>query len=366
MINDIFYMKKAIKLAKNGFFTTPPNPNVGCIIINQKKIIGFGWHQKTGEHHAEIFALNMAKNETCGSTMYVTLEPCSHQGLTPPCCKKIVESGIKKVIIATLDPNPKVSGNGVKYLKNHGVLVKNGILEKEAIDINIGFFKRMKTGKPWIQLKLGMSIDGRTALNNGESKWITCKKSREDVYNFRAQSQVILTTSKTILLDNPLFNVNQKNKNKKTKKPILVIIDNKNKIKPNHYSIINNKKKIWIIRLKKDKEKWPKHVKQIIFEKFKKKINIKKLLEYFGKKNINVVWIESGPCLAGYFLEKKLIDELILYTSPKILGQTAKPLFELNNPIKNVNKEQDFIFHKIELIASDLKIILRKKNVSID
>ncbi|CAL4043517.1 Riboflavin biosynthesis protein RibD [Buchnera aphidicola (Tetraneura ulmi)] len=363
-MNDIFYMKKAIKLAKNGFFTTPPNPNVGCIIINQKKIIiGFGWHQKTGEHHAEIFALNMARNETNGSTMYVTLEPCSHYGLTPPCCKKIVKSGIKKVIIATLDPNPKVSGKGVEYLKNHGVVVKIGVLEKEAININIGFFKRMKTGIPWIQLKLGMSIDGRIALENGKSKWITCKKSREDVYNFRAQSQIILTSSKTILSDNPLFNVQHKNKNKKIKKPILVIIDNKNKIKPNHHSILKNKKKIWIIRLKKDEEKWPKHVKQIIFEKSKKKINIKKLLQYFGKKKINIVWIESGPRLAGYFLEKKLIDELILYTSPKILGQTAKPLFELKNPIKDVNKKQKLIFYSIKLISSDLKITLRKNKI---
>ncbi|CAL4324558.1 Riboflavin biosynthesis protein RibD [Buchnera aphidicola (Eriosoma grossulariae)] len=363
-MNDIFYMKEALKLAEKGKLTTAPNPNVGCIIVKNKKIIGMGWHKKPGDLHAEIIAINMAKENTFGSTAYVTLEPCNHYGKTPPCCQKLLTSGIQRIVIATIDPNPKVSGKGIDFLKKNGIIINYGIMEKEAKEINKNFFKRMKTGLPWTQLKLGVSLDGRIALNNGESKWITSHTSRKDVHKFRSQNQVILSSSKTIINDNPLLNVRYKNINENKEmeiinQPIRIIIDSKNKIQPNHPTIKMSKNKIWLIRIKKDNQQWPNHVKQIISCQIKKKIDLLKLLLLIGKNEINSVWIEAGSSLSGSLIEKNLIDELILYMSPKLLGQTAKPMFIFKKFLK-INQTTQFLFHKIDQFNTDIRIILRK------
>lgn len=362
-MQDIFYMKKAIQLAKLGEFTTAPNPNVGCIIVKNNIIIGEGWHKKKGEAHAEIHALSMAKNNTKGATAYVTLEPCSHFGLTSPCCRALIKAEIFRVVIAIIDPNPKVSGKGILCLKKAGISVKIGIMSKEAKDLNQGFFKRMQTGLPWIQLKLGISIDGRSALKNGISKWITSSESRKDVQYFRKKSGVILSSSQTILIDNPLLNIRYNDdktiilkSNKKNEQPIRVIIDSKNKVQPSH-KCIKSIGKIWLARLKKDKKVWPKNVKQIIIPAYKNKINLINLFTFLGNHEINNIWIEAGASLSGSLIQLKMIDELILYIAPKLLGHHAKPLCILENYL-NFKTIPTFTFKDITKIGTDVRLIL--------
>ncbi|WP_343152551.1 bifunctional diaminohydroxyphosphoribosylaminopyrimidine deaminase/5-amino-6-(5-phosphoribosylamino)uracil reductase RibD [Buchnera aphidicola] len=368
-MKDIFYMKKAINLAKLGMFTTFPNPNVGCIIVKKSKIVGKGWHKKSGEEHAEIYALKQAKKKAKGATAYITLEPCCHYGKTPPCCKALFYAGISKVVIASKDPNPKVNGLGLLWLKKRGILIKEGVLKDEAKYINQGFFKRMKTGIPWIQLKLAMSIDGRSSLQNGKSKWITSKKSRIDVQYFRAKSNAILSTSKTILNDNPSLNIRYHEFNdKKLKKydinkknqPIRIIIDSKNRLTPSN-KFIYTKGNIILVRLKYDNLTWPKNVKQLLVPSYKKKIDLHHLFKILGKSNINTIWIESGPSLSGALLKYKLIDELIIYIAPKLFGHHSNPLclLDMYSEISEVPK---LSFSSIQKIDSDIRIILKPNN----
>ncbi|CAL4324164.1 bifunctional diaminohydroxyphosphoribosylaminopyrimidine deaminase/5-amino-6-(5-phosphoribosylamino)uracil reductase RibD [Buchnera aphidicola] len=365
-MKDIFYMKKAINLAKLGKFTTCPNPNVGCVIVKKSKIVGEGWHKKSGEEHAEIHALKIAKEKSKGATAYITLEPCCHYGKTPPCCEALFFAGISRVVIAMKDPNPKVNGIGIFWLKKKGIIVKEGILKNEAEYINQGFLKRMRTGIPWIQLKLAMSIDGRTSLQNGKSKWITSKKSRINVQYFRAKSDAILSTSKTIFYDNPSLNVRyhefnseklkKYNINQK-KQPIRVIIDSQNRLTPSN-KFIHTKGNIILARLKYDNFIWPKNVKQILIPSYEKKIDLNYLFTKLGKLKINNLWIEAGPSLSGALLKKKLIDELIIYIAPRLFGQYSNSLCLLDNYSK-ISKTPKLFFSNIRKIDSDIRIILK-------
>ncbi|MGL6296422.1 MAG: bifunctional diaminohydroxyphosphoribosylaminopyrimidine deaminase/5-amino-6-(5-phosphoribosylamino)uracil reductase RibD, partial [Plesiomonas sp.] len=204
---DLHYMARAIELAKKGRFTTAPNPNVGCVIVNDGQIVGEGYHYRAGEGHAEVHALRMAKERARGATAYVTLEPCSHYGRTPPCADALIQSGVRRVVAAMQDPNPEVAGRGLYKLQQAGIEVEHGVLMAEAEALNKGFLKRMRTGFPYIQVKMAASLDGRTAMASGESQWITGLEARRDVQNFRAQAGAILTGSGTVLADNPSLNV---------------------------------------------------------------------------------------------------------------------------------------------------------------
>ncbi|CAL4323103.1 Riboflavin biosynthesis protein RibD [Buchnera aphidicola (Chaitophorus sp. 3695)] len=369
-MNHKKYMKYAIKLAKKGTFTTSSNPIVGCVIVKNNIIVGKGWHKKRGSEHAEIIALNMAKNLSYGAIMYVTLEPCSHYGLTSPCYKKIISSGIREIFISIKDPNPKVNGTSIQKLKKSGIKVHVGLLKKKNKFLNREFFKWIKTKNPWINLKIAMSFDGKIATKSGESKWITSKKSRQEVHKLRAKNAAILTTSNTVLHDNPLLNVRLKEMNcldkkyfykKKFIQPIRIIIDSKNRIQKNH-KIIQIKSKIFLIRLKKDKKNWPNHVKQIIIPEYKKKINLILLFKFLGTLNIKNILVESGSIFSSSLLSLNIIDELIIYCAPIILGNKSKPIFLLNH-IKKISQSKKIIFRKISKIGKDLciKINFKKK-----
>ncbi|BBI01352.1 riboflavin biosynthesis protein [Buchnera aphidicola (Nipponaphis monzeni)] len=361
-------MKKAIELAKKGEFTTAPNPNVGCIIVNNNEIVGQGWHCQTGKEHAEIIALNMAGSKAIGSTMYVTLEPCSNFGHTPPCFNIIKKSGITKIVIATQDPNPLNSGKSISFLANSNIQVKINILANESKKINKGFFKRMETGLPFVQLKLGASIDGRTATVHGHSKWITSIQSRKDVQYYRAKSSAILSSSNTILNDNPYLTVRleeidktvmlQKEIKNTFKQPIRIIIDSQNKIK-NNYNCINQQGNVFLIRTKKDCHKWPANVQQIIVKATNKKIDLKNLFLLLGTYQINNIWVEAGPTLSGLLIEKKIIDELIIYISPKILGHTSKPLFIIEKTLKLPPNFIKLSFTDVRKIGPDIRITIK-------
>lgn len=369
---DEIYLSKAFKLARKGRFTTTPNPNVGCIIVKNNHIIGEGYHVRAGEDHAEINALRVAGCKSKDATVYVTLEPCSHYGRTPPCTEALIASGIKRIVIAMLDPNPCVAGKGVCILRNAGITVRHSIMLSEAESINKGFLKRIRTGLPWVQLKLASSLDGRSAMFSGESKWITSIQSRQDVQCFRAASDVILSTASTILADNPGLNVRWSclpdeikriytDNQIEIRQPLIVIIDSYNRILPVH-RVIQNSGKVFLVRIKKDNLNWPKSVKQLIIpiiDQFNNnKIDLLKLIKNLAYFEINSIWVEAGPTFSGILIDSGLIDELILYQSTKFLGSDAKPLCVLPN-IRKLKDAKFFTLFDVRRVGPDIRLILQ-------
>ena len=332
-------MALALKLSKLGQAGVGANPMVGCVISSDDKIIAKDYHHQYGQEHAEINALNQIGHKAENCKLYVTLEPCSHHGKTPPCINAIIKSGIKKVYVATLDPNPLVSGSGVKLMKENGIDVEIGLLENNAIEVNRGFFKRMKTGLPFITSKIAMSLDGRVAMRSGESKWITSEASRADVQILRSQNQAILTGSGTILNDNPMLTVRNK---KLQSKPLRVIIDSGNSITDKSLNIFSSDSETLILNPTNSK----------ILKNGK--IDLKSVLIKLGEMGINNVLLESGSGLNGAMMESSLIDEFIIYTAPVILGSDAQAMMEL--PFKKMSEKISLNILELTQVANDLKI----------
>lgn len=364
---DHFYMQQAIDLAKLGRFTTTPNPNVGCVIVKDDQIIGKGYHQKAGEPHAEVHALKMAGDEAIGATAYVTLEPCSHFGRTPPCADALIKAGIIRVVIAMQDPNPNVAGNGIKRLKEAGIDVTIGVLTEQAEAINKGFLKLMRTGLPYIQLKLAASLDGKIAMASGESKWITSNKAREDVQQFRAQASCILSTRATVQADNASLTVRYNELPDEIKKiylpekirqPIRVIIDSQAQLTGTE-NIFNQPGETWVVR-KKDSLIAKQNTKLIIESSSCKQIDLSKLFALLAEKQINSVWVEAGAHLAGALIEQDLVDELIIYYAPKLLGHNALDMCILPN-LQKLSLAPQFQFESIAMVGDDLRLILKRK-----
>ena len=332
-------MALALKLSKLGQGGVGANPMVGCVISSDNKIIAKDYHHQYGQEHAEINALNQIRHKAENCKLYVTLEPCSHHGKTPPCINAIIKAGIKKVYVATLDPNPLVSGSGVKLMKENGIDVEIGLLENNAIEVNRGFFKRMKTGLPFITSKIAMSLDGRVAMRSGESKWITSEASRADVQILRSQNQAILTGSGTILNDNPMLTVRNK---KLQSKPLRVIIDSSNSITDKSLNIFSSDSETLILNPTNSK----------ILKNGK--IDLKSALIKLGEMGINNVLLESGSGLNGAMMESSLIDEFIIYTAPVILGSDAQAMMEL--PFKKMSEKISLNILELTQVANDLKI----------
>ena len=332
-------MALALKLSKLGQAGVGANPMVGCVISSDDKIIAKDYHHQYGQEHAEINALNQIGHKAENCKLYVTLEPCSHHGKTPPCINAIIKAGIKKVYVATLDPNPLVSGSGVKLMKENGIDIEIGLLENNAIEVNRGFFKRMKTGLPFITSKIAMSLDGRVAMRSGESKWITSEASRADVQILRSQNQAILTGSGTILNDNPMLTVRNK---KLQSKPLRVIIDSSNSITDKSLNIFSSDAETLILNPTNSK----------ILKNGK--IDLKSALIKLGEMGINNVLLESGSGLNGAMMESSLIDEFIIYTAPVILGSDAQAMMEL--PFKKMSEKISLNILELTQVANDLKI----------
>ncbi|URJ27960.1 bifunctional diaminohydroxyphosphoribosylaminopyrimidine deaminase/5-amino-6-(5-phosphoribosylamino)uracil reductase RibD [Candidatus Blochmannia vicinus (nom. nud.)] len=375
MLHDKKYLKRALQLAWKGRFTTMPNPNVGCVIVHNNKIVGEGYHIRTGEAHAEIHALRVAGNLSKGATAYITLEPCSHYGRTPPCTSALINAGIKRVVVAMLDPHFYARGRGLHLLKQAGIEVRhNSLMLSEAESINRGFIKRIRTGLPWVKLKLAASLDGRTAMSSGESKWITSVQARQDVQHFRAESDVILSTANTVLADNPKLNVRWScfsdeikyiYANNKIRQPLRVIIDSTNRVLPTH-RVIRYEGKILLVRLKKDHRNWPPTVEQLLLPSINycghRRVNLRELMQYLAYREINNVWVEAGATFSGILLDIGLVDELILYQAIKFLGSDARPLCLLPN-IKCLNDIKSFDLIDIKNIGPDIRLRLIPKNI---
>lgn len=325
-------MSRALYMAKYGRYTSDPNPRVGCVIVKDDHIIAEGWHAVSGEAHAEVNALQQC-GDASATTVYVTLEPCSHHGRTPPCVDALIKANVKQVIIAMSDPNPLVSGTGIKKLEEAGIVIKQGLLEAEAMKLNSGFIKRMTKGLPYVRCKMAMSLDGRTALENGDSQWISSAQSRKDVHRLRAASSAILSTVDTVEKDNASLNARDIDFN--IKQPLRVIIDRQLKIstqvklfqlaEPDAgkiiiYTEIENNKRI---------KELNKTGAEVIYLP-KSELWLKDVLSHMAKEfEINEVMVEAGSTFVGSLLESELVDELLIYMASMLLGDTAQPLIKL-------------------------------------
>ncbi len=360
-INDIQWMQQAINLAKRGRFTTTPNPNVGCVIVKDGQLIGQGYHQKAGQGHAEVNALASAVGSVKGATAYVTLEPCSHTGRTPPCAQGLIDAGIARVVIAMTDPNPKVAGRGIAMLKKAGIAITSDILQTQARALNPGFLQRMEHQRPFVTVKLGMTLDGCTALQDGSSKWITSSESRIDVQQFRAQSCAILTGSATVLADDPSLNlrwnelglVREVIEQSALRQPIRIVIDSNNKIQPQH-KMIGINSPIILVRRQADDNQWPVNVEQLIMPG-QGQIDLGQLMTLLAKREINSIWVEAGATLCGALLSANLVDKLVVYQAAKLMGSGNKGLFNLPS-IDHMDKLIDLRIDDVRMIAKDIRI----------
>ena len=339
-------MSEALLLAKKRHGRVRPNPSVGAIVVKDEKIVGKGFHEISGKDHAEVIALKDAGSLAKDADLYVTLEPCNHQGKTAPCTNAIISAGISNVYIAMKDPNPLVNGLGIEYLKSNGINVTSGIMEEEAKKLNLGFLNRMIKSKPYIRSKIAMSLDGKTSLFNGQSQWITSEASRIDVQKWRLKSCAILTGKGTINSDNPSLSVRDIAANEQ---PLRIILDSHLRVEveskilqqSNVIVIYGTDKNSNLTSLKKTKAEF---IKMPLLEN---KINLSELMTYLTKLEINELWVEAGPDLNGELLKFGFLDELITYTAPYIMGGNANSMF--NAPILDDMKD------KIKLCVLDCR-----------
>ncbi|MCF2898994.1 MULTISPECIES: bifunctional diaminohydroxyphosphoribosylaminopyrimidine deaminase/5-amino-6-(5-phosphoribosylamino)uracil reductase RibD [unclassified Pseudoalteromonas] len=362
---DTAYMARAIELAKQGRFTTTPNPNVGCVLVKDGEIVGEGFHQLAGQGHAEVNALAVAGDNAKGATAYVTLEPCSHYGRTPPCAEGLKAAGVSKVIAAMVDPNPAVSGRGLQILADAGIAVASGLLEQQARDLNKGFLKRMETGLPYVICKMACSLDGKTALNNGQSKWITGPKARQDVQAFRAQSCVVLTGADTVMTDNAKLNVRidelpfDMPTSLPLRQPTRVIIDSQNRLTP-ELALFSIESPVIIFTTSLDKQyQWPHFVKHEVVPAVNNKVDLSAVLKRLAELQFNHIWLEAGATLAGAFAEQDLIDEYIVYIAPKLIGDMGKSLLNFAE-VTMMSDITELTFTDTVMIGDDIRLTATK------
>ena len=366
---DVAFMQLALDLAKQGEFTTTPNPSVGCVLVKDGKVVGKGFHAKAGEPHAEVMALREAGENARGATAYVTLEPCSHFGRTPPCAKGLVEAGVSKVITAMCDPNPQVAGKGLQILTDAGIESAVGLLEENAEQLNKGFLKRMRTGKPFVQLKLAMSIDGKTAMASGESKWITGAQARADVQQYRAKASAILSTSQTVLADDPSLNVRWEElpldvkagyAQEKLRQPVRVILDSSHKVRSD-FKVFLTESPVWLVGEEDySLTDFPLFTDYLKLDRNQGETRLQALMAELGKRQINTLWVEAGATLAGALIAENLVDELIIYMAPKLLGDQARDLCHLPN-LTQLADAPLWQLQSCKPIGNDLKLIYIRK-----
>jgi diaminohydroxyphosphoribosylaminopyrimidine deaminase/5-amino-6-(5-phosphoribosylamino)uracil reductase len=363
---DEKYMARAFELARLGRFTTTPNPNVGCVIVRDGEIVGEGYHIKAGGPHAEVHALRMAGEKAKGATAYVTLEPCSHHGRTPPCADALIAAGVARVVASMQDPNPEVAGRGLYRLQQTGIEVSHGLMHSEAEAINLGFLKRMRTGFPYVQLKMAASLDGRTAMESGESQWITSAAARADVQRFRAQSSAILSSSATVLADDPSLNVRWDELDSDTQRiypqeslrqPLRIVIDSQNRVTPQH-KLVNQSGDTWLARLAADEQSWPESTEQWVVPGRDNRVDLVLLMMQLAKRQINSVWVEAGAELAGALLQAGLVDELIVYMAPKLLGENGRALCVLPG-LQSLSDAPQFTLSDVRQVGADLRLRLK-------
>jgi len=334
-IDDRHFMASALQLARQGVYSTHPNPRVGCVIVKDGNVIGRGFHERAGDGHAEVHALAEAGEAALDSTAYVTLEPCSHHGRTPPCAEALIKAGVSRVVAAMEDPNPLVAGSGMAKLRASGIIAESGLLESQARALNIGFVERMTTNSPYVRLKMGASLDGRTAMESGESQWITGPDAREDVQRWRAQSSAVLTGIGTVLEDNPKLTVRSEELLKIRKsQPLRVVLDPTAKAAGDELVFEPNGNVVYCVGAgglvaKPVRDQQHIEVVELALDA-NSHFNLKEVLAVLADREINEVLVEAGAKLAGAFISQGCVHELLLYVAPKMMGSAARPLAELS------------------------------------
>jgi len=358
---DLRYMARALQLARRGLYTADPNPRVGCVLVRDDRVVGEGWHERTGEAHAEINALQTAGSEVKGATAYVTLEPCSHHGRTPPCADALIEAGIMRVVAAMEDPNPQVAGDGLRRLREAAIDASAGLMAIEAEALNPGFIKRMRSGRPWVRSKLAMSLDGRTAMASGESKWITDELARADVHRLRARSSAIVSGIGTVLADDPALTARIEGAD--ILQPLRVVLDPYLSTPPSA-RILQQSGGALIVCAEEEpaiREALEAAGAEVICLPGREgTIDLPTLMDRLGDRQINEVLIETGAVLSGALLRDNLIDEFVVYMAPHLMGDQARGLFHL--PGLGTMKERiELEITDIRAVGRDWRITARKR-----
>jgi diaminohydroxyphosphoribosylaminopyrimidine deaminase/5-amino-6-(5-phosphoribosylamino)uracil reductase len=354
---DHLFMSRALQLAEQGLFTTRPNPRVGCVIVKDGKIVGEGAHLKAGEPHAEVFALWQAGDLAKGATAYVTLEPCSHSGRTPPCSQALIDAGVTKLIAAMQDPNPLVAGSGLAHLQTHDIEVANGLMQVQAEALNPGFIARMTRNTPYVRSKIAASLDGKTALNNGVSQWITSEAARADVQHWRARSCAILTGVGTVLVDNPSMTVRLDSEAEALVQAMRIIVDSTLKT-PIDAKILTGGNVLIAFAQDADNKSTAllaAGAELLCIPNEQGKVCLKTLLAHLAAREINEVLCEGGEGLNGALLAQNMIDELLIYYAPKLMGAAAKNMFAMP-ALTAMQQTVDLQVLDVRHIGSDIRL----------
>jgi diaminohydroxyphosphoribosylaminopyrimidine deaminase/5-amino-6-(5-phosphoribosylamino)uracil reductase len=354
---DSEYMAQALRLAERGLCSASPNPRVGCVLAKDGAVIGAGWHERAGEPHAEVHALRAAGETACGATAYVTLEPCSHHGRTPPCADALIAAGVARVVVAVQDPNPQVAGTGIARLRAAGIETECGLMEAAARELNIGFFARMARGTPWLRSKIAMSLDGRTALANGVSQWITGAAARLDVQHWRARSCAVLTGIGTILADDARLDVREV---ATPRQPLRVVLDSQLRMPLGARVLSGGNTLIYTVR--RDEQKiallQDRGATVTAMPDGNGQVDLAAMLRDLAQRGCNEVLVEAGSALNGALLRAGLVDELLLYVAPQLLGDAAHGIAQLGE-LTSLDQSIRLKWQDVRQVGADLRILTR-------
>ncbi len=363
------WMARALQLARHGLYTTRPNPRVGCVIVRNGKAAGEGWHMQAGEPHAEVLALRAAGNAARGATVYLTLEPCAHHGRTPPCADALVDAGVARVVVAMRDPDPRVAGAGLARLREAGIEVIEGVANEAAAQLNPGFLSRVQHGRPWVCLKAAMSLDGRTAMASGESRWVTGPEAREEVHHLRARSAAVMTGSGTVLADDPSLNVrldggvpHPGGSALPWPRPLRVVLDSQLRMAPASRMLALEGQTL--VLAARDHASRRQALEQAGAEVAvvggDAQVDLAAALALLGEREINEVLVEAGPRLGGALLAAGLVDELVIYMAPHLMGDAARGLFTLPG-LERMAQRLPVEMIDIQRVGEDWRITARPK-----
>jgi diaminohydroxyphosphoribosylaminopyrimidine deaminase/5-amino-6-(5-phosphoribosylamino)uracil reductase len=347
---DHAMMRRALELAGKGLYTTTPNPRVGCVLTKDQTIVGEGWHERAGGPHAEIVALEKAGSAAAGATAYVTLEPCNHQGRTPPCVDALKTSNVKKVVAAMRDPNRKAAQGG-DALEAAGIRFEHGLMEAEARELNVGFVSRMTRGRPWVRLKVAATLDGRTALPDGTSQWITGAEARRDGHRWRARACAILTGAGTVRADDPRLTVREV---ETPRQPLRVIVDSRLETPPTARVLEGGN--VLIFAGKPGQA--PAGAEVVVLPNQDQKVDLPRMLEELARRGVNELHVEAGFRLNGSLVREGCVDEFLVYINPSFLGDSAQGVVDLP-PFKSLADRPRLKILSVEPLGADLRILAR-------
>ncbi len=357
---DLHYMQRALELAARGLYTTTPNPRVGCVIVRDGVLVGAGFHERAGEPHAEVHALRAAGERARGATVYVTLEPCAHQGRTPPCVQALIDARVARVVSAMKDPNPLVAGSGFDRLRAAGIAAESGLLEGEARALNIGFVARMTRGRPWVRMKIAASLDGKTALANGRSQWITGPEARRDGHAFRARACAVLTGIGTLRDDDPQLNVRDI---ETPRQPLKILIDSR--LEAPLDARLFQSGQVLVAAAIDDAERIAafsrRGIEVVVLPNASGKVELGDLMHELGRRQLNEVHVEAGFKLNGSLLRAGLVDELLVYLAPSVIGASPNDMFNLP-ALDDLAQQRRLEFQDVARIGPDVRLLARVLN----